>query len=278
MKRNIIEIDEKKCDGCGLCIPACPEGAIQLIDGKARLVRDLYCDGLGACLGHCPQGAITVIEREAAAYDERAVMENVIKQGSSVVEQHLAHLREHGELESLKLAENILIGHEERNQALPMFGQTTAGGCPGSQNMSFADAKPIKNQDQSLPSALTHWPIQLHLISPQAPHYQGADLLLAADCVPFSLANFHQKYLAGKKLAIACPKLDGEQEIYLDKLQTLIDQAQIKSLAIMIMQVPCCSGLVQLARTAVSRASREIPLKATVVGIDGTILNEIQID
>jgi NAD-dependent dihydropyrimidine dehydrogenase PreA subunit len=275
MIRKIIEIDEEKCDGCGLCIPACPEGALKLIDGKAKLVKDFYCDGLGACLGHCPQGAIQVIERDAEAYDESLVMENVMAQGEEVIHQHLEHLRESGEQEALQQALAIL--EKKKNSISEKKMPPTFSACPGSQAQSFNQLKNAQPADLPADSALTHWPIQMHLISPHSPHYLDSDLLLAADCVAFSLGNFHQSYLAGKKLVIACPKLDRGQEIYLEKLKTLIDEARIKSLRIMVMQVPCCSGLVQLAKSAVEQTHRKIPIDITIVGVQGQILDEFQI-
>jgi NAD-dependent dihydropyrimidine dehydrogenase PreA subunit len=276
MIRKIIEIDEDKCDGCGLCIPACPEGAIQMIDGKARLVKDFYCDGLGACLGHCPQGAINVIEREAEEYDEQAVLENVIRQGPAVIAQHLEHLKEHGEHELLAQAQKFLKQKQNQPASLQMMDDAPqSGGCPGSQNKIFEPKQVEKPSQADVPSALNHWPIQMHLISPQAPQYQGSDLLLAADCVAFSLGNFHQKYLQKRTLAIACPKLDQQQDIYLDKLVALIKHADIKSLSVMIMQVPCCSGLAQMAQRAVAKTGNKIPVRATVVGLNGEILNDV---
>jgi ferredoxin len=277
MLRKIIEIDEEKCDGCGLCIPGCPEGALQLIDGKAKLVKDFYCDGLGACIGHCPQGAITVIEREADAYDEQAVMKNIIKQGPAVIEQHLEHLREHGEHDLLREAEQLLDKHKQPAAELMMFHEPKPAACPGSQNMTFASESSDSDTQESIPSSLTHWPVQMHLISPQAPQYQGAELLLAADCVAFAMADFRQKYLKNRKLAIACPNLDQPQDIYLSKLKSLIDDADIKSLKVLIMQVPCCSGLVHLAQQALQQAQRKIPLKAIVIAINGEVLNEAEI-
>jgi NAD-dependent dihydropyrimidine dehydrogenase PreA subunit len=280
MKRKIIKIDETKCNGCGLCIPECPEGAIQVIDGKARLVRDLFCDGLGACLGHCPEGAITIEEREAEAYDERIAMGNIVRLGQSHIDAHLKHLREHGESVYLQQALDYL---KEKGISLDSSVKTDqeAGpgpnhtGCPGSQSLSFGPSNTAgAGESYSYPSSLTHWPIQLHLINPAAPCFQGTDLLLAADCVAFSLGNFHQKYLAGHSLAIACPKLDDGQEEYLSKLRMLIDQVGIKTLTVMIMQVPCCSGLLSLARKASAGATRKVPIRYVVVGIKGDILKE----
>jgi len=281
MKRNIITIDEEKCTGCGLCIPNCPEGAIQIIDGKARLVSDLLCDGLGACLGHCPEDAITIEEREAEEYDERKVMENVVKQGMNTVKAHLAHLKEHKQdayynqaVEYLK-GEGIPIPEEIE----PSVHGMPFSGCPGSRMMSFAkEDAAAEVLAGKRPSQLTHWPIQMHLLSPNAPHYQGADMLLAADCVAYSLGDFHKDYLKGKTLGIACPKLDQGKEIYLEKLKALIDGAKINTLTVMIMQVPCCSGLLHLALQAAAQAERKIPVKCIVVGIQGDILKEEWVD
>jgi ferredoxin len=285
MKRKIIKIDETKCDGCGQCIPNCPEGAIQLLDGKARVVSDLFCDGLGACLGHCPLGAISVEEREAAPYDERKVMANVVRQGQAVIDAHLEHLRDHNETEYLQqalayLKENPMEQKKSTLQFDPVLMgiPKSSGGCPGSRSMSFAAAP--TPQSTSVPSdpppssALNHWPIQLHLLSPNAAHYRASDLLLAADCVPFALAGFHQDWLRGKTLAIACPKLDHDQQIYLDKLVALIDEARINTLTVIIMQVPCCGGLLRLAQAALAKASRKIPIKSVIVSLQGAILKE----
>jgi ferredoxin len=279
MKRQIIEIDEELCDGCEECIPGCPEGAIQIIDGKARLISDLFCDGLGACIGTCPQGAITVIEREAEPYDEVKVMENIVRQGENTIKAHLKHLRDHGQSDFLKTAVSFL---EENEIAVPDFESPepscASGGCPGSQNMAFVDQIQTPDETADLPSALSHWPIQMHLVSPMAPQFAGSDLVLAADCVAFSLGNFHQKYLPGKTLAIACPKLDQQQQIYLEKLKVLIDEAKINTLTVMIMQVPCCRGLLTMAQQAQQMANRKIPLKLMVVGIQGEILEDTWVE
>lgn len=285
MKRKIIKIDNDKCTGCGLCIPNCPEGAIQLIDGKARLISDLFCDGLGACLGHCPEGAITIEEREAQAYDEPRVMENIVKAGPNTIKAHLEHLRDHGQKDFLAQAIEVL-----KQKGLPNPLQAAApgacaghghghghggGGCPGSRAMSF-EKKPVEPpaEQGSRPSQLSHWPLQLHLISPNAPQYQGCDLLLAADCTAFSLGDFHKDFLKGKSLAIACPKLDDGQEAYVEKIKAMIDDAKINTLTVMIMQVPCCSGLLRLAKEAASQAARKVPIKCVVVGLQGAILKE----
>lgn len=278
MKRNIIKIDHDKCTGCGLCMPNCPEGAIQMIDGKARLVSDLFCDGLGACLGHCPVGAITIEEREAEKYDECRVMENIIKQGENVIRAHLSHLRDHKQDEYLKQAISFL---KERNihnpieeKEINMKHAAVHSGCPGSRSMNFN--QPVDQSDQTgkRVSQLTHWPIQLHLMSPDAPHYQGKDVLLAADCTAFTIGDFHRDFLKGKALAIACPKLDDGQEEYIEKIKALIDDAKINTLTVAIMQVPCCGGLLAMAREAAGRASRKVPIKCIVISLQGEVLNE----
>ena len=277
MKRSIIKIEEEKCTGCGLCIPNCPEGAIQIIDGKARLVSDLMCDGLGACLGHCPEGAITVEEREAEPYDEKKVMTNIVQQGDNTIRAHLKHLKDHGQNAYYEQALTYL---KENNIPVPEEGddkmkERHISGCPGSRSMDFTrDKNNEKNVNGKRPSQLKQWPIQMHLISTNAPYYQNADLLLAADCTAFSLGDFHKDYLKGKAIAIACPKLDEGQEIYLEKLKALIDTAKINTLSVMIMQVPCCGGLLHLAQKAVEQAERKIPIKVIVVGIQGDILKE----
>jgi len=277
IKRNIIHIDDEKCTGCELCIPNCPEGAIQMIDGKARLISDLFCDGLGACLGHCPEDAIIVEEREAEPYDEMKVMENVVKHGANTIKAHLGHLKDHGQNEFLQQAldylknNNIEIPKEENKEM--ESGKNC--GCPGSKSMDFTEREKTKEDlSGKRPSQLSHWPIQMHLISPNAPHFRNADLLLAADCVAFSLGDFHNDYLQGNTLAIACPKLDEGQDIYYEKLKTLVDAAKINTLTVMIMQVPCCSGLLNLAQKSVQDANRKIPTKMIVVGVQGEILNE----
>jgi NAD-dependent dihydropyrimidine dehydrogenase PreA subunit len=248
--REVVKIDEELCDGCGLCVPSCAEGAIQIIDGKARLISDNLCDGLGACLGDCPQGAITVDKREADEFDEAAV------------EEHLSKAKES---ETMPKTETP---HTPSSIHAPGHG----GGCPGARMLQFNDGPAAESTPTGpQPSALRQWPVQLHLVPPMAPYFQGADLLLAADCTAFAMADFHSKHLNGKSLAVACPKLDQSQEIYLDKLVAMIDQAQINTLTVMIMEVPCCGGLAHLAQEAAARATRKVPVKKMVVGLRGEI-------
>jgi NAD-dependent dihydropyrimidine dehydrogenase PreA subunit len=201
-KRSIITIDEQLCNGCGACIEGCHEGALRMIDGKARMVSELYCDGLGACIGECPVGAITIVEREAEPYNERAVMERMVS------------------------------------------------------------------------SQLTHWPVQLHLLNPQAGFFRGSDVVLAADCTAFAYADFHRQFIQGKTLAIACPKLDSNKESYIAKITEMIDSALINTLTVVIMEVPCCGGLMQLANLAAGQATRKVPIKKIVIGVQGEIKEE----
>jgi ferredoxin len=233
VKRKIIKIDEEKCNGCGLCVPNCHEGALQIIDGKARIVSDVFCDGLGECIGHCPQGAITIEEREAEAFDEKKVAENKAKHDKAM------------------------------------------SGCPGAKMMDFtpAECQP-EDEERKRASQLRQWPIQLHLVPPQAPYFQGKDCVLAADCVAYSLGDFHKDHLKGRSLAIACPKLDSGQDIYIEKITALIDEAKINTLTVMTMEVPCCAGLLQVALEGARKASRKIPIKHIMVGIKGDIIKE----
>jgi NAD-dependent dihydropyrimidine dehydrogenase PreA subunit len=303
MKREIIQIDEEKCNGCGVCIPNCHEGALQIIDGKAMLVSELMCDGLGACIGHCPEGALTIEEKEAEAYDEVKVMAQMISKGKNIVTAHLKHLKEHGELEYLKQGVGYLTANKDKANfefmdvinevhntptggksgnnpkplkpiVTPVMNHHGGGGCPGSQAREFTRTNPVAANTNDMPSALTQWPVQMHLINPAASYFQNADLLIAADCVAFSLGNFHSKFLQGKKLAIACPKLDSNKEIYLEKMVRLIDDSKVNTVTVMIMEVPCCGGLLQLVMNAISRANRKVPVKAITVGIQGEILSD----
>ncbi|HOK40747.1 MAG TPA: 4Fe-4S binding protein [bacterium] len=279
-KRKIIKIDENLCNGCGLCIPNCPEGALQIIDGKVRLISDLFCDGLGACIGHCPVGAITIEEREAEKYDERKVMENIVKQGENVIKAHLEHLLEHNEHKLFKEAIEFLKEKGiklpiEKKEVKEMRHNHFMSGCPGAQAMDFRSEQTSNETEQiRVKSQLRQWPVQLHLISPMAPYFQNADVLLVADCVAYALGDFHNSYLKGKSLAIACPKLDDGQEEYIEKITSLIDDAKINTLTVLIMQVPCCSGLLHLAQEAASKAKRKIPIKKIIVSLQGEILSE----
>lgn len=270
MLRDIIEINESLCDGCGECVPSCHEGALQIIDEKARLISDLMCDGLGACIGHCPTGAMQVIQREAVPYDERQVMVNIIAGGSNVIKAHLDHMLAHNELEYYQIAVQVL---NEQNIPIPETCQTKKSStCPGNKErvINTTDSTTTsKKTNNELSSQLSHWPIQLQLLNPANLQFSDADLLLAADCSAFAAGNFHNRYLAGKKLAIACPKLDSNQESYIEKLSMMIRYGKLKSLTILKMDVPCCGGLSQLAQKAMQQARRNISLKEITINDQG---------
>ena len=287
MKRTIIKIDEDLCDGCELCVQGCHEGALQMIDGKARLVSELYCDGLGACVGECPVGAITLEEREAEPYDEIATIQRMIPKGEKTILAHLKHLKEHGEFEYLKQAVTFLKANGvpvdfSAVHNMPAQHQQGGGGCPGSREVSFAAPKPVAAgfrmvhpaQDDEPASQLRQWPVQLHLLNPQAGYFRGSDVVLAADCVPFSFPDFHNKFLAGKTLAIACPKLDSNKESYVQKIKSMIVDSNINTLQVVIMEVPCCGSLLGLAMQAVKESEKKIPVKLAVVSIKGEVLQE----
>jgi len=266
VKRQIIEIDEEKCNGCGLCIPNCPEGALQIIDNKARLISDLFCDGLGACVGHCPQDAIKVIERDAQKYNEKKVMENIVKHGENTIKAHLEHLNEHGEKDYLNEAIEFL---KKKGIDVPDFEQEAPlpCGCPGTA------LREIKREDHevnssSQTSALTQWPVQLNLLPVQAPFFENSHLLVAADCVPFANANFHSKLLHGKSMVIGCPKLDNILA-YEEKLTEIFKLNNIKSVTVAIMEVPCCFGMSSAVESAIKNSNKNIPLTEIVVGING---------
>ena len=303
MKRTVIHIDEDKCTGCGECIPGCHEGALQIIDGKARLVSDLMCDGLGACIGHCPVDAITLEEREAEPYNEIIVMEEIISKGFNTIFAHLSHLKDHDLKQYVQQGIDFLRAnrskidfdpemllaklHEPKKtvntqnqasvQVKPMQTQHKGGGCPGSREVSFTPqmttSAPVSSPTNQ-PSQLRQWPVQLHLLNPAAGYLSNADVLIAADCTAFSVGDFHSKYLVGKVLAIACPKLDAGLDIYSQKITRMIDESNINTITVLMMEVPCCGGLIKLVQNAVLQARRKVPIKAIVVSIQGDVVSE----
>jgi len=276
IKRKIININEERCNGCGLCIPNCPEGAIQIIDGKARLISDLFCDGLGACIGQCPQGAIIVEERQAESYSEKKVMENIVKQGKNVIKAHLEHLKDHSQSEYLKEALDFL---KQRKIGIHLEGETIqkehahmsdSSSCPGSKVMDFRE-KEASIKDRLGPkgeSELRNWPIQIKLAPSNAPYFENAELLIAADCVPFAYADFHSDLLKDKILLVGCPKLD-DAAFYEEKITQILKNNNIKSVICVHMEVPCCFGLVNIIKSAISASGKQISFKEVTIGIKG---------
>ena len=274
-KRQIINIDEDNCDGCGNCVTGCHEGALQVIDGKARLVSDLLCDGLGACIGECPRGALKIEERPAEPYDEKKVMDGMVRHGANTIKAHLKHLMDHGQKTFVKQALEYLKEHKIPN---PLEGEMSHGhahgGCPGSRMMDMREGGEAEQGDPGFKSQLRQWPVQLHLVSPMAPYFEKADLVVAADCTAFSYGNFHNDFIKGKSIVIACPKLDDGQEIYVEKLQALIEDAKVNTLTVLTMEVPCCGGLLAMVKQAAQAAKRKVPIKSVVIGIQGGIKSE----
>lgn len=237
MLRKIVQIDEEKCNGCGLCVPSCAEGAIRIVNGKARLAADNLCDGLGACLGECPQDAIRIIERDADEFDEEAVAE-----------------------------------HRGETHAGFAGEKPHHGGCPGSRVMSFAPRETTASSVASVRQAsqLRQWPVQLSLVPTSAPYFQDADLLITADCVPFAYGDFHREFLAGKAVVVGCPKLD-DNRFYLEKLTELFRASSLRSITVLRMEVPCCGGIVMAARQALAASGKDIPFCEVIIGVNGEV-------
>ncbi len=273
MKRKIISIDENKCTGCGQCVPDCPEGAIQIIDGKARLISDLFCDGLGACIGTCPEDAISVIEREAAPYDEKTVMENIVRQGPPVIKAHLEHLASHGQTDLYKQAIEYLKEHKINVPGNMHSGLPHHAGCPGSMARSIPrkDFASSRGPSEKAQSELRQWPVQLKLLNPAAPYFDDADLLVSADCVPFAYAGFHAELLRDKIVIIFCPKLDSDIEGYIARLAEIFSRHKIKSITVAHMEVPCCSGVRYVVDRALEQSAKNIPVSEKTITIQGEI-------
>ena len=261
VKRDIINIDEDKCNGCGECIISCPEGALKVVDTpngpKARLVKENFCDGLGACLKGCPQGALTVTHGTVDEYDEDGVIKHIKKTAPGKLDQHMAHLK----------------AHEKQMKGVTAKAQPC--GCPGSAAASWKEENKsgeacARSPEVSGASQLRQWPVQLTLVSPQAEYFKGADLLIAADCVPFSFAGFHSEFLKGKALVMGCPKLD-DVESYGEKLTQIFKLNDIKSVTVVHMEVPCCFGLESLVKQAIADSGKRIPFCKAVISIKGEI-------
>lgn len=246
MKRKIVHIDQEKCNGCGLCVNACHEGAIQLVDGKARLVSDIYCDGLGDCLGECPQDAIKIIEREADPYDDAAVQQRLREEGAGK------------------------IGYSPA---------ASGGGCPGMRMVQFNDEEPAPSEKEKEPeanqiSALRQWPIQLSLVPVNAPYWQQAEILVAADCVAYALGDFQSRLLQGRRMVVACPKLDQRTDDYIEKLSAILATNDIKSITVAYMEVPCCHGMLRIVEQALAGSGKNLSVRKMKIGIRGDILED----
>ncbi|MBP7732299.1 MAG: 4Fe-4S binding protein [Caldisericia bacterium] len=260
MLRKIIKIDEEKCNGCGQCANACAEGAIKMINGKARLVTDSYCDGLGACIGECPTGAIEIVERDGDEYNGVGNPEVGPHQHHKLQEKHDHDCGCHDH-------------HKHEGRGRNQMPEKLACGCPGSAVKNLAQEKPQQSAKPrkggiSIASSLVNWPVQLMLIPPNAPYLQNADLLIAADCVAYAKGDFHLDLLPDKILTIACPKLDNAQH-YLDKLTQMFLVNNISSIEVAYMEVPCCGGLVQIVKQAIADSGKNIPLTLTKISLNG---------
>ncbi|MBZ0156440.1 MAG: 4Fe-4S binding protein [Alphaproteobacteria bacterium] len=247
IKRKIVEIDEERCNGCGQCVPNCAEGALQIVDGKVRLVSEIYCDGLGACLGNCPQDAIRIVEREAEAFDEEAT-------------EH--YLKEKAE--------------REKKEAIPAPAPHGSG-CPSSRIQMFGGSSPCAVANKPVAqaasaSALSHWPVQIRLVPPTAPFLRGAHLLVAADCTPVAYPDFQRDFLRNKVVMIGCPKFDNADE-YLQKFADIFRTADIKSVTVAIMEVPCCSRLPMIVERGMAVSGKKIPVEVVVISTRGEIIN-----
>ncbi len=237
--RKIIEIDEERCDGCGSCITACAEGALELVDGKAKVISDMYCDGLGACIGQCPRDALHIIEREADAFDEKAVAD-------------------------------LLQKKEQEKESLPC-------GCPSTAMQTFSgeNTECSAGRRSDVPSALSHWPVQIRLVAPDAPFLQNADVLVASDCTAFAYPSFHQDFLTGRAALIGCPKFD-DRQLYLNRFVEIFSRNAIRSITIVVMEVPCCHGMPSIVKEALMASGKKIPLEIDIVSMQGKIVKRIQ--
>jgi len=245
--RNIVKIDEEKCNGCGLCVSACAEGAIKIIDGKAKLVSEVYCDGLGACIGHCPEDAITIEKREAAEFNEEATR------------AHLA--REKNVQTQTRFGDPVMqTGHQAGTLV-----------CPGMMARKLREKGKATSSAAQVPSQLSHWPVQLKLVSPAAPYFTNADLLLVADCVPFAMGDFHSRFLKDHSIVVGCPKLD-DAEFYIEKLGAILKANKLNSLTVIHMEVPCCSALTQIAREAIARTGVKMPFEDVTIDLRGNVI------
>ncbi|UCF70146.1 MAG: 4Fe-4S binding protein [candidate division WOR-3 bacterium] len=261
IKRKIICIDEDLCNGCGNCIPACPEQALQIVETpngpKARLVKEFYCDGLGACLGNCPTNALSLVEEEAEPYDEEATIARI----KELLEKHVKHQKEQA------------AGRTDEQEVVPASRGKPKGAssCPGAAVIQMERKKETRKKQGRAASELRQWPVQIYLVPPTAPFLRNADLAIVADCVPFAYANLHEDFLKGGTVLVGCPKFD-DAEAYIDKMAKIIEHSKPKTIKVVRMEVPCCSGLTQIVHEARKRAGSSIPFEEVIVGIRGEIV------
>lgn len=285
MLRQIITIDEDKCDGCGLCIPGCKEGALQIIDGKCRLVGDLFCDGLGACIGECPHGAISIIEREAEPYNESIVMMEMIKQPKAVLKAHLLHLKEHNAVDFLDEAVSFMKENGIENpleqktelKTLNIHHHNHGGGCPGSAMRELKrndETKENTSNSARQTSELAQWPVQLHLVSPSSPFFKNKELVIMSTCGPLASANVHQDYIKGRAVVVACPKLD-KTEPYTEKLAAIYAASGTEKVIVVRIEVPCCGGLSRFAFDAAHISGRTgITVEEHILSVEGNLKSQ----
>ncbi|MCL2349235.1 MAG: 4Fe-4S binding protein [Planctomycetaceae bacterium] len=299
MKRQIIKIDEEKCNGCGRCAESCVEGAIQMVDGKARLISEVFCDGLGACLGECPVGAITVEQKESQPYDERQTIRRLVPQGEHIVALHLEHLRSHGQkkyyeegietlgemgipvpgIETLKSArEAASVSSQKVTSQKVNTGEKqmskeekSSPSCDCPHATQEAMEKVRATSKSTAREGMANWPIQLHLLNPDSTVFDDADLVIAADCTAFALPDFYKRFTKNKVLIIFCPKLDQATDIYVEKLAEIFTQHQVRSITVLRMLVPCCGGTSVIVREAIKHAGQNLDVVEYIVNFDGTM-------
>lgn len=269
-KRKIIRIDEDLCNGCGKCASGCPEGAIQMIDGKARLVSEIFCDGLGACIGDCPVNAISVEEREAEPYSEKKTMANIVLKGENTIKAHLRHLLNHGETVYYREALEYLRENDIPVPNLIDVGEPM-GMCPSMKERVMKRDAASDNSTLNVQSELGSWPVQLKLVSPFAGFFRNSDILISATCVPFSYGNFHARFMKGKVPIVMCPKLDDANDRYVEKLAEIFRNNDVRSITIVRMEVPCCGGTAGVVEEALKRSGKNIIVRDYIIGIDGEI-------
>lgn len=282
MKRDIIKIDEDLCNGCGLCVMGCHEGALQIIEGKARLVNELFCDGLGACIGECPEGAIEIEHREAEDYNEIKTMNNLLLTSEATVVAHLEHLRSHNAMEFYEQGVQYL-NELNRTDIIEKLGkqkmhqehghQPGACGCQGSAERTMKPTEIRQVSRTKNQTELSHWPVQLHLVNPSAGFFKDSELVVMSTCGPIASANVHTDYLAGRSVVVACPKLD-RTDPYAEKLAGIIRNANLRKIIVVIMEVPCCAGLSKIVKEGrMLSGIEDLIIEEHTLSLEGELIN-----